>query len=106
MSHEIYKYVIADAAHIDDIEDSLMLAVLTTESVFGRARVRLDASFSFDKAKLVCEIDAGNEVGCHLAKVFTGFLEQEFGEDAFRVSRKTKGVDIVDSPDAGRKAEV
>ena len=87
MNREVYRYRFKEKISLKEIEDSLFLSVLATESVFGRSRIRLDASFYLDKKKRACVIDASTEVGRHIASVFTGFLMQEFGEDAFRVER-------------------
>jgi hypothetical protein len=32
-------------------------------------------------------IDKGTDVGQHIAQLFTSYITQEFGEDAFRVER-------------------
>ena len=87
MNHDIYKYEFSFNVPIDEVERSLALSVLTTESLHGRTRVRLDASFCIDKKEHACVVDAGTEVGCHIASIFTGYLTREFGENAFRVKR-------------------
>ena len=70
-----------------DVEESLLLAVLATESLHGRALIRLDASFCLDAGKRSCVVDAATEVGRAIARIFTGFLTREFGEEAFKVER-------------------
>ena len=87
MNYDIYKYEFSFKVPIDEVERSLALSVLTTESLHGRTRVRLDASFYLDKEKHSCVVDAGTEVGRHIASIFTGYLTREFGENAFRVKR-------------------
>ena len=82
-----YRYTFYEGASIEAIEDSLVLAVLATESVFGRARVRLEGRFALDREVCTCTVQAGTEVGEHIARVFTGFLSQELEERAFRVER-------------------
>ena len=90
MNHDIYRYEFSLNVPIAEVEQSLTLSVLTTESLHGRTRVRLDASFCIDKEKRACVVDAGTEVGRHIASIFTGYLTREFGENAFKVKRLTR----------------
>ncbi len=62
-----------------------MLAVLATESLYGRSRVRTEGSFTLDKVKRECLIDAENKIGRTISYLLTGFLSRMFGEDSFRV---------------------
>ena len=87
MSTELYRYVFTDSVPLEDIEASLMLAVLATESLHGEAQVRLDAAHYLDPAKRACVIDAGTPVGRDLNRLFAGFVSREFGADAFEVER-------------------
>ncbi len=88
MECKVYRYRFKEDVSLGEVEESLMLAVLATESVFGRSRVHLDASFCLNKEKRACEVDASTEVGRNIARIFTGFLSREFGEEAFRVERR------------------
>jgi len=90
MNHDIYKYEFSFNIPLDEVEQSLALSVLTTESLHGRTRVRLDASFCMDKEKHACIVDASTEVGRHIASIFTGYLTREFGENAFKVRRLSR----------------
>ncbi len=87
MSQKVYRYSFSSKLNIQDIEDSLFLAVLAAECLYGRPRARLDTSFSLEKKKMSCLIDAGTKVGCCIARIFTGFLTREFSEANFRVER-------------------
>ena len=87
MNRELYRYNFNAEVPLHDIEDSLLLAVLATESLHGRALVRLDASFCLDGARRSCVVDAATDVGRAIARIFTGFLTREFGEEAFKVER-------------------
>jgi hypothetical protein len=90
MNQEIYQYRFADHISIQDIEETLMLAVIATEALHGRTRVNLDAEFHLDKKKRTCEVSTGTDVGKDIARLFAGFLTREFGEDAFEVKRIVK----------------
>ena len=87
MSRKIYRYRFVVGVPFQDVEESLFLAVLAAECLHGRCLVRLDASFCIEERKRCCVIDAGTEVGRSIARIFTGFLSREFGEDTFKVER-------------------
>lgn len=87
MNRELYCYNFNATVPLRDVEASLLLAVLATESLHGRALVRLDASFCLNTRKRSCVVDAATDVGRAIARIFTGFLTREFGEEAFKVER-------------------
>lgn len=87
MHRTLYRYQLGDTAPFLDVQETLFLAVLATESLHGGSQVRLDASFCLDEDQRSCVIDGGTQVGQDLARIFTGFLRREFGESAFRVGR-------------------
>ena len=70
-----------------EIEATLVLAIVAAESLHGEAQVRLDAGHAFDADRRICVIDARSEVGRDLNRLFIGFVQREFGEDAFQVER-------------------
>ncbi len=80
-----YRYVFHDAVPIAEAEATLHLAILAAQSLFGEARVRMDASYSIDEQRRVCVVDASNDVGRCVCRIFTGYLTREFGDSAFRV---------------------
>ncbi|MBE7486957.1 hypothetical protein HS121_01670 [bacterium] len=87
MTHDTYKYRFDESVPAQELEDTFMLAMLAAESLHGRSLVRLDASFCLDSHKRSCVVDAATEVGRAIARIFTGFLTREFGEEAFKVER-------------------
>ena len=87
MSREIHRYSFKASIPTDEIENTLLLAVLAAEGLHGQSRVRLDATYGFDAQKHACVIDAGSEVGRDICRMFTGFAMREFGEAAFSVCR-------------------
>ncbi len=72
-----------------DAEMSLHLAMFAVEGLAGRAQVRLNASYQIDAASRAIRIDGSTRVGQMIARVFTGFLLREYGEDAFCVEHVT-----------------
>ena len=84
MNRELYRYNFNAKVPLQDVEDSLLLAVLATESLHGRVLIRLDASFCLDAGKRSCVVDAATDVGLAIARIFTGFLTREFGEEGIQ----------------------
>ena len=87
MENRIHRFKFTERVPIADVEQTLHLAVLAAESMYGRPRVRLNASFFLDKGKRSCVIDTANEVGRDVSRIFTGFLTHEFGDGAFEINR-------------------
>jgi hypothetical protein len=87
MTKELYRYAFKPDVSLEDLEASLLLAVLSAESLHGEAQVRLDAAHFFDTDQRACVIDADTPVGRDVNRLFVGFLRREFGEDAFTVER-------------------
>lgn len=87
MTKELYRYSFNSVVPLEDIEASLLLAILATESLHGEAQVRLDAAHFFDQDRRSCVIDAGTAVGRDLNRLFAGFVTREFGADVFEVER-------------------
>lgn len=87
MNSSIYRYMLGDTVPMQDVQDSLLLAILAMECLHGSAQTRLDLVHEFDPKKRVCIIDAATQVGRDLNRLFTGFLQREFGHDSFQVER-------------------
>ena len=66
-----------------DAEQTLLLAVMAAEGLFGRARARLEFTYGVDGNAI--EIHTGTEVGTAVARVFTALLLRAHGEDTFEV---------------------
>ena len=87
MTKQLYRYTFPAEVPIEEIEVSLLLAVMATESLHGESQTRLDVPHFLDPTKRACVIDAGTPVGRDFNRLFIGFIRREFGEDAFRVER-------------------
>lgn len=87
MQRGVYRFAFDKTVNIREAEETLMLAVMAVESLFGEPTVRLEASYSVDAAGHVCVVDVGNDVGRFICRVFTGYITREFGCDAFEVQR-------------------
>ena len=87
MDQNIFKYQFGASVNMVEVEASLVLAIISTESLHGESQVRLDASHAMDIEQRSCVIDARTLVGQDLNRLFIGYIRREFGEDAFRVER-------------------
>jgi len=87
MIAEAYRYRFKEDVDLRDAEDTLLLALLAAEGIYGQPRVRMDVTYTVDKPLRVVVIDASTEVGRDVAGVYTSFIIKEFGPDAFRVRR-------------------
>lgn len=90
MTTDLYRYRFAATVPIEEIEATLLLALLAVESLHGESQTRLDAAHHFDAEHRACVVDAGTAVGRDFNRLFVGFLRREFGEDVFRVERLFK----------------
>lgn len=85
MNREIYRYKFSDTVPMDSVDESLYLAVLAIECLYGRSRILMDTAYYVDEKKRACVIDARDEIGRSIARILTGFLTREFGEKSFTV---------------------
>jgi hypothetical protein len=91
MFEQAYRYRFADRVDLRDAGDTLLLAVLAAEGLFGAAQVRLDFGFAADEAIGVIVVDASTDVGQAVNGIFTSFISREFGRGAFCVKRVEGG---------------
>src|SRR5262245_54287013 len=87
MKSEVYRYRFAAHVSSEQVEATLMLAVLGAEALHGESQVALDADHAWDADHRTCILDATTHVGRHINQLFIGFLRREFGDDAFSVER-------------------
>jgi hypothetical protein len=84
---QVFNYTFNKLLDMAEVEATLNLAVLSTESLHGESRVRLETRYRFDRTCRSCTIDANGEVGMDLNRLFLGFVSREFGVDQFHVER-------------------
>jgi hypothetical protein len=91
MERETYRYSFDSGVALQEVEESLLLAVLAAEGLHGRSRIHLEGAFRLDKTARTCVVDATTDLGRDIAQIFTQLLTREFGERAFRVERTGTG---------------
>ncbi len=87
MSRDVVRYQFDSTVPSQEIEGTLLLAVLAVAALVGEAAVQIDARYTLDPERRLCVIDAGTDTGRSIAKVFTGLATTEFGAGAFMVER-------------------
>ena len=92
MAVDVYRFEFDDEVSLEETEMTLQLALLAVEGLFGQARVRMEMTYRVNEAQRAIVADASTEVGHTVARMFTGLLIREFGEEAFQV-RRIKGAD-------------
>ncbi len=86
-ARELQRYAFKRSVPADEIEQSILVSMFAAEGLYGQSRVRLEASYYFDRKKHACVIDVGSDVGRDICRIFTGFAIREFGETSFKVTR-------------------
>ena len=69
------------------LEDDVALAIFAAECLFGRPRLRMEASYLVDAEGSACVMNVGGEAGEAAARIFTGLATARFGEGSFSVRR-------------------
>jgi hypothetical protein len=100
MTHEIYRYEFPSAVAMEDVESSIVLALLAAQGLHGEALVRLEARHHLDIAGRRCVVDASSAAGHDFNRIFASFLLREFGDAGFKVER----VNTDPSPAASRQS--
>jgi len=85
MTH-ICKFIFKKQVSREFLEKQIAYAVLSAESIFGKAKVRIHTpGYLASDDKVV--INVSSEVGDHIAAVFTGLMIEFVGEENFTVER-------------------
>ncbi len=102
MTETVYQYQFDKTVEMQGVTDTLLLAVAAAEALHGRAKVNLDADFELSETNRTCRIDARNEIGKDIARIFVEYLSLEFGEDKFMVEQ---GIDSPSQTNGGSANE-
>lgn len=69
----------------ESVESDVALAIFAAECVYGRPRVRMEASYLVDGQE--CLLDVSGESGDTVARVFAGLVSARLGEGSYTVVR-------------------
>ncbi len=75
----------------ETVEADVALAIFAAECVYGRPRVRMEASYLVDEGGTACVLDISGDAGEAVARVFAGLSAARFGDQAYSVRRLAQG---------------
>lgn len=78
MNTDCYRFRFAATVLVEEIEATLLLAVLATEALYGESQTRLDAGHALDLETNTLVIDASTPVGRDLNRLFVNFAQRDF----------------------------
>ena len=91
LNQKVYRFtVIKKGSGTELLKALVLLAIKETELIFGHARSKLETNYHLSRQQAVCTIEGGTECGEHVAKLLSGFLIKQVGEEGFRVNRLTR----------------
>lgn len=85
MAPVVYRYQFDPSVQVGEVEHTLLICLLAVQSLHGEAGARLTVGHHFDRRRRTCVVDGRTPEGRDLAKLFTGFLCEQFGETSFVV---------------------
>jgi hypothetical protein len=100
----IIKFSFTEPPTADEIEGDIALAVLCSECIYGRPRVRMEVSYAVDPRGRACVLETAGEAGEAALRVFAGLVALRVGETGYTVRRLSRGESSSDHPpQAGRQ---
>mgnify|MGYP001290197614 CR=1 FL=1 len=85
MATNQYCFTFNDGVSLDEALLTLDLARFSAEGLVGQARVQLNVAHRFDAGARTLILEGDGEPLEAVARVYTGLLNREIGESAFRV---------------------
>ena len=89
MAQTVYRYDFGPTIELEEVEATLVLAIVATEALHGETAAQLAIGHFLDAKQRACVIDAGSQVGSDFNLIFHGFIRREFGPGAFSTRRMT-----------------
>jgi hypothetical protein len=77
------EFVFEDNVDRNILKRDLDLAIVVTECVYGKDRTWLSVDYSISDVTVLIGIN--DDVGLHIATVFSGMVSRHLGEEAFDV---------------------
>src|SRR4051812_18851825 len=90
LSMNAMNVTIDSSISFKDVEDTLRLARLAVESIYGVERPALEAHIDIDRRERRFVFDTSRRVGRTLALVFCGYARREFGPGAMQVEHAVR----------------
>lgn len=87
MNTSVYRYRFTEDVRTRDIESALDVALFSVRTLHGEAKARMEVGYVFDRATHTLIVDGATACGRSLAKLLTGHLTRQLGEEGFRLDR-------------------
>jgi hypothetical protein len=87
MFRDGYRYRFGSDVPLEEVRSTLVLAMLSTESLHGSSVTTLEAAYRWVPDERTCDIEAEQPAGRDLNRIFHGFLRREFRTDQYSVER-------------------
>ena len=84
----ILKFTLTGEQDREGVETDVALALFAAECVYGKPRVRLEASYLVADDGSACVLKATGEAGEATARIFAGLTAARVGEDGYSVRRQ------------------
>lgn len=81
----VLRFTFAGAPDHDAVEADVTLAIFAAEQIYGKARVRLEASYRMEADGAACLFTSSGEAGDAAARVLAGLTAARLGELGFSV---------------------
>lgn len=92
---QLFRYRFEDPVSAGDVEASLVLAILTAETVHSADELREAGAHAFDPETRTLVISATQPAAMTLNQIFGRLMEREFGAEAFDVQVVDATVDPI-----------
>lgn len=81
------RYSFTESVPFEEVEGTLLIALIGVEALHGEAVARLDAGHLIDRPGRACLLDAATPAGKDLNSIFLALIRREVGPSAYTVER-------------------
>jgi len=87
----VLRFKMGDRPEREAIESDLAMALFAAECVYGKPRVRMEASYLVADDGKTCLVSTDGEAGEAAARIFAGLIAARVGEQSYQVQRLDGG---------------
>lgn len=98
MTTNVFRFAFPPTIDLAEPEATLQLAILAAEGLLGESAVRMSFTYFRDTPRRAILVDGGSEPGDAIVRVYTAFLNREFGAGGYSLRRLEAGVPAVGAP--------
>lgn len=85
--HAVLQFRFPQETDTERLEEDVALAIFAAECLYGRPRLRMEASYLVDAEGSACVMDVSGDAGEAAARIFAGLAAARFGEGGFSLKR-------------------